>query len=53
MQDARDDRSKLYLNYVTNEPNVIANSSRKFYFCDIHFLYDIMFLKSKIKINKT
>ena len=53
MKDAQDDRSKLCLNYVTKEPNVIANISRKFYCCVIHCLYDIMFLKSKIKINKT
>ena len=31
MQDAQDDRSKLCLNYVTKEPNAIANISRKFF----------------------
>ena len=49
MQDAQDDRSKLCLNYVTKEPNVIANISRKFYCCVLY----IVFLKNKIKINKT
>ena len=48
MHDAQDDRSKLCLNDVTKEPNVIANISRKFY-CRVLYIV----LKSKIKINKT
>ena len=56
MQDAQDDRSQIYLNYVTKGPNVIANISRKFYCCVLHiklFVRYNMFLKTKIKINKT
>ena len=38
MQDAQDDRSKLCLNYVTKEPNVIENISRKFYCCVLYIV---------------
>ena len=42
MQDAQDDRSKLCLNYVTKEPNVIANISRKFYCCVLYNVCTIL-----------
>ena len=50
MQDAQDERSQIYLNYVTKGPNVIANISRKFYYCVLFIVYTIyIFLKSKKK----
>ena len=48
------DRDQICLNYVTKGPIVIANISRKFYGCVLYIVYTIyMFLKSKIKINKS
>ena len=48
----QDDRDQICLNKVTKGPNVIANISRKFYFCDLYIVCTIyIFLKSKIKIK--
>ena len=42
MQDAKDDRNKLCLNYVTKEPNVITNISRKFHCCVLYIVCTIL-----------
>ena len=41
MQGAQDDRSQIYINYVTKGPNVIANISRKFNCCFIYIICTI------------
>ena len=42
MQDAQDDRSELCLDYVTKEPKVIANISRKFFCCVLYIVCTIL-----------